>query len=158
MLVGRIYETVEDYYWPGVLAVVRIDTWPLRDGGSEQYALPLYLKEAYRGPCHALITEVWSLIRPDEDLPDIMMPLPIDLATPFFSLNIGPTLHVGMRFTFTSGTLHPKYEYAGTAYDYPETTPSTWPESVQAPPAVTPYMGGFIKRTALIYPPSYSTT
>jgi len=155
MLTGRTYTTTKDYYWPGVLSSIRTDSWPLNAGGTEEYVTPIYSKEAYRGPCKASVTEIWSAAVPTITDPSVMMPLPIDLASPFFSINVGPTLHGSASITLTSGTDHPKYDYAGTLLSIAATTPTTWPAFIADPPEVTPYRGGYLKRTVTIYPPSY---
>ena len=155
LLTGRTYSTIKDYYWPGVLSSIRTDSWPLISGGTEQYVTPIYSHEAYRGPCKAIVSEVWSSTAPRITDPVIMMPLPIDLACPFFSVNVGPTLHAGASITLTSGTNHPKYEYAGVVLTVVATTPTTWPTFIADPPEVTPFRGGYLKRTVTIYPPAY---
>lgn len=156
---GRTYTTAENYYWPAVLDSVtpyELDIWPRNAGGDDMYVRPLYSKEAYRGPCKAVVLETFHVTAPTPSEPNVMMPLPIDVSTPFFSLNVGPCLHDTLSFSITSGTSHPIYDYAGGTYSYPATSPIDWPASILAVDEVRPFRGGFLRTRVTVYPPDYT--
>ena len=155
VLKGRSYLTVENFTWPSVLNSIKVDVWPRNEGGADMYTRPYFSKESYRGPCSALVQETFFTKPPPVSAPKVMMPLPIDLATPFFSLNIAPCLHGALNISITSGTEHPIYDYTGGVYSYPATTPTSWPSSIVASDEVRPFRGGYMRTKVTIYPPGY---
>lgn len=150
------YFTVEDFYWPAVLAGVRIYDYELRNGGTEVYTEPYFSHEAYRGPCKARVEILWSSMEHNIDPPEIMQPLPLVVNTPFYSYSIGPTLHVGGTLTAVTGS-HPKYALnAGVAAQWDATSPTDWPATVRAADEQRPYRGGWLRTRVTIYQPSFS--
>lgn len=119
------------------------------------FTIPIYAKEAYRGPCRAYVEERFYLSPPPMEAPKVMLPLPIDLQTPVFGLNIGPTLHTARGITLNTGTNHPVYEYSVGSWNFPATTPTSWPSSVVASDECRPFRGGYIKTKVTVYPPSF---
>jgi hypothetical protein len=152
---GRSYYSTADHLWPAVLSTIQIDIWNRIEGGSDMFTIPIYAKEAYRGPCRAYVEERFYLSPPPMEAPKVMLPLPIDLQTPVFGLNIGPTLHTARGITLNTGTNHPVYEYSVGSWNFPATTPTSWPSSVVASDECRPFRGGYIKTKVTVYPPSF---
>ena len=151
---GRSYFTTEDHLWPAVLERIQIDTWPRKEGGSDMITTPIYAKDAYRGPCRAYVEERFYLSPPPMEAPNIMLPLPIDLQTPIFGLNIGPTLHTTRTVRLSTGTNHPVYEYTVGLWVFPATNYTDWPASVVASDECRPFRGGYLKTKVTIYRPA----
>ena len=152
-LSGRSYSTSHDYFWPAVLGNIQIDIWNRRAGGSDDIASPIYEKDAFRGACRALVTQKFFLAPQGTLSPDALQPLPIDLHTPVFGLNIGPTLHTARSVSLSTGTLHPIYEYTAGTWYFKATKPTAWPGSVIASDEQAPFRGGYMRTTVLVYPP-----
>jgi hypothetical protein len=150
---GRTYQTTEDFFWPAVLDSIQIDNWEMIAGGNKTYTTPIYSREAYRGPCNATVTEKFYTESPAVSPPETMLPLPMDMQTPEFGLNIGPTLHTANFIYISTGTDHPIYEYTVGTWNFPATSPTDWPASVIGSDIVTPFRGGYLKRTITIYQP-----
>lgn len=155
---GRTYLTTVDYSWPGVVSDVLTNTWERREGGQDQYAIPIFSKEAYRGPCKGSVTETWSSTAPTPGTPNVMLPLPLDLACPFFGHHIEPTLHVGMVRTISTGTAHPIYKYTVGTFTFPATKPVQWPTSIVKSDEVQPFRGGYLRTIVTAWPPDYTFT
>lgn len=153
---GRSYTTAIDYSWPGVLSDISVDTWERKDGGLQRYARPIYSKEAYRGPCKAVVTETFHVMAPVVTVPNVMLPMPIDLSTPMFSLNIGPTLHPAKTVVVANGTNDPEFVSTAGSYTFPVTTPAAWPTSILASDEVRPFRGGYLRTQVTVYPPTYT--
>lgn len=150
------YFTTEDFYWPAVYEGVRMYTYTLKRGGTETYAEPYNSKEAYRGPCKARVEVLWSASEHTVDPPEVMMPLPISVNTPFFAFNVGPSLHTSGYFNVVTGN-HPKYALnAGIAAEWEETSPTDWPATVRAVDEQRPYRGGWLRTRITIYQPEFS--
>lgn len=153
---GRSYATTMDFLWPAVLSNIQIDVWERTAGGTDMLATPYYSKEQYRGPCNATVTQKFFINPPSVQKPQVMLPLPIDVQTPIFGVNVGPTLHPARTITLSTGTDHPVYELTFGVWYFPPTTPTDWPASIIASDEVVPYRGGYMKTTVVVYPPSYS--
>jgi hypothetical protein len=153
---GRSYTTAVDYHWPAVLAGIDIHAWVRRDGGGQPYVVPIYSHEAYSGPCKATILETWSLVAPTPVQPNIMLPLAIDISTPFVDIHIPPTLHYDFDLDLTPGNNHPVYEYGIDSYAYAETLPDTWPASIMAADTVEPYRGGYLRTILTVFEPTFT--
>lgn len=151
---GRTYYTTVDYSWPAVLGSIELDQWDRKDGGYEIYVRPVFSREAYRGPCNATVIESFSLVAPTGLSVDSLQPLPINISTPMFSISIGPTLHVSDSLAISTGTSHPVYEY--TAGDFPidATSPTDWPGTLTIDDSVSPFRGGYLRRTITINSPA----
>lgn len=151
---GRTYYTTVDYSWPAVLGSIEIDAWNRKDGGSEDYVRPVFTREAYRGPCSATVIESFSKDSPTNLLVDSLQPLPINISTPMFSISIGPTLHVGDTLTISTGTGHPIYEYTGGDFIIDATNETDWPPTLVIEDSVSPFRGGYLRRTVTIDSPA----
>jgi hypothetical protein len=151
---GRSYTTTEGYFWPAVLGSIRHDPWPLRAGGTDSHIMPVYAREAYRGPCKAVVTEVWAATAPTPSVPGVMTALPIVISTPFCPISIQPTLHGAIdSFNVGSGTDHPVYDYAGATFSYAATVPTDWPATIIKSDEVRPFRGGWLRTTVTVYRP-----
>jgi len=152
---GRSYYSTADHLWPAVLSTIQVDIWNRKEGGSDMISTPIFSKETYRGPCRAYVEERFYLTPPPMESPKVMQPLPIDLQTPVFGLNIGPTLHAARSVTLSTGTSHPVYEYTAGTWNFQATTPTSWPSSLVASDECRPFRGGYIKTKVTVYPPSF---
>ena len=154
---GRTYPTTVDFYWPAVLSNIQVQPWERRDGGVQRYMIPEYVREAYRGPTPATVTERFYAEAPTVDPPQVMLPLPINIQSPYFGVNVGPTLHVEYNLDFTNGTEDPEFVFTVASYDIPATEPTDWPSSLLASDEVKPYRGGFLRTTIVLGQPLYTT-
>ena len=151
---GRSYTTTRDYTWPAVLSGIRVEDWELRAGGYNRYVTPLYKHETYSGPCRAFVQETFYTSAPTVVVPQVMLPLPILLATPVLSYREGPTLHNAISLSLSTGTGHPQYRYTAGVYSFPATNFTDWPASIVAADEVQPVRGGYIRSRMTIYRPS----
>lgn len=155
---GRTYYSTTDYSWPAVLEQIRVDNWELREGGEDRYVYPEYKREAYRGPCKMKVVETFHVTPPTDIVaPAPLLPLPIQIATPFLSFSDGPSLHEGDILTLFTGSNHPKYRATGGTYVIPGTSPTDWP-SVSTGLLVSddtkPFRGGYLRTKVTVYPPA----
>jgi hypothetical protein len=154
---GRVYNTNVNFSWPGVLIDIKTLIWPLRDGGDELYFQPVYApnKEAYSGPCAAKISQ--RFYKDDPEVPEIevMRPMRIDISTPFMSISVPPTLHLGIQTVVFVGNTHPKYQMASYTQEDPATKPPDWPDSIIASDEVRPFRGGYLRETVEVFPPTF---
>ena len=153
---GREYNTSVNAFWPAVLDSVAAEVWAKRGGGAQTYFVPKFKREAYRGPCAAVVFEKWSKEPPMPGDVTKLLPLPINIQTPYFSVNVGPTLHP--QFTplfFTTGTEDPVFEYAGYTYTFTGTDPHTdWPATQVVQDEVRPYRGGYMRTRVTVSSPA----
>jgi hypothetical protein len=149
----RTYNTTQAYYWPPVLSSISIGVWERRDGGIRRFAEPVYTEEGYNGECKAEVTETFHVTAPTVADPDVMLPLPINISNPFYSISVRPCLFAGATYSFTNGTEDPDYVYTVANYTFPSTSPTTWPDFVTIT-NVKPFRGGYMKSTIKIYKPS----
>lgn len=161
---GRSYQTTVDAYWPAVLSGIAIQAYNKKevdgvDGGTDYFAIPQFTKEAYRGPCKALVVESWSLNPVTITEPQIMQPLPIAFQTPWVGISIGPTLHA-MPANFFNVIISddPIYETVTAQYSsfFTATTPTTWPATFRLVDEQNPARGGYLRRIITAYPPVYT--
>ena len=153
---GRTYNTTINYSWPPVLSNIYVENWSRRDGGSERYFIPSYSKEGYNGPCAATVTETFHITPPELDKPNVMMPLPIDIQTPYFGIRVGATLHNAYNLTFTNGTTDPDFVYTAANYYFSATEPVEWPAEILAQDTVEPFRGGYLRTRIVVFPPDYT--
>lgn len=150
----RSFNTVESYYWPPVLSGVGQSTWTRRDGGIQNYLYPIYSKEGYRGECKAVVTETFHVAAPTIADPDVMLPMPISIQSPNFSISIGPTLHAALGpLAVTNGNADPEFEWFIDTFSYAATEPATWPSTITIE-NVQPFRGGYLKTSVVIDQPS----
>jgi hypothetical protein len=149
----RSYSTTQAYYWPPILSSIDIRLWERRDGGAQRYARPIYVEEGYRGECKADVVDTFHVTAPTVSAPDVMLPLPINISNPYYSISIGPCLFAGDTYSFTNGTEDPEFVYTVDSYVLPATVPVTWPDFVTIV-NVQPFRGGYLKSTIKIYKPA----
>lgn len=162
-VINRSYRTNVEFYWPAVLRQVnpmetkvynRKELPDGRSGGLNAYVDVIFKREAYRGPCAALITEVWNLNPASLPDPQIMLPLPLTYQSPWSAFNVGPTLHPGFTYNTTISD-DPEFEDVVITYEFAATVPTDWPVSITASDAQEPVRGGYLRRTVVVYPPTY---
>ena len=150
---SRSYWTSENYGWPSVVSSIRVETWERRDGGAQRYMVPVFSRNAYNGPCKALVIETWSKTPPAESLTETMQPLRIDFSTPYFAINIGPSLHAAQFVSFTNGAADPVFTYNIANFSTQATSPTDWPSSIIAADQVKPFRGGYLRQLVRVYQP-----
>jgi len=150
------YGTSVNYTWPAVLATIQIDEWIKRDGTETRITSPVFDKERYSGPCSAVITRHWrktplglSSLLVDEP----PQPLPINITTPYFSVNIPPTLHVGDTLSFTNGSDDPVYTATVASFPIAATNFTDW-QSFVISHEQKPFRGGYLDEMVTVYPPT----
>jgi len=163
--INRTYKTNIEFYWPAVLhqttpletkAYDRKDLPNGDPGGSNNYVDVIFIKEAYRGPCKASVTEVWNLAAVDPlPEPQVMLPLPLTYQSPFSSFNVGPTLHALIEYDSVIAD-DPEFVDVTINYTYGATSPTDWPASIIASDSQDPVRGGYLRRTITVYPPTYT--
>lgn len=155
-LSGRSYSTNIDYSWPAVLASLETDSWELRTGSADNYVRPVYAKNAYRGPCYAVVTETFHVTAPTTEVPFAFLPLPITVSTPFVQYREEATLHGAGTLLITTGDNHPVYRRTDGTYPIEATDPVDWPdEAILASEEVRPLRGGYLKTRVMVYPPNH---
>ncbi len=156
---GRSYDTTVDFSWPAVLGGITMDVWPLRSGGQEIYPRVFLSRESYRGATRATVFQQFfkdaATGEAELGLHEVLNPTPLQFSCPFFSLSVGPTLHVGDSITITTGTTHPKYDYAGDTWDFDASNYTDWPESMIASDELKPFRGGFLREQVTVYRPEF---
>jgi hypothetical protein len=155
---GRTYTTTVDFSWPADLGGIAVDTWNRKDGGFENYVRPIYTKDAYSGPCRAVVTESFHVSVPTVEQPEVLQPLPINISNPLFSVSVGATLHAASTVSVSTGTEHPVYVYTAGNYPIQATTPTSRPSSLLASDSVQPFRGGFIRKQVRVFAPQYQST
>ena len=164
---------------PAVLQQINMDTWNRRDGSYRVFPQVYYKRHAFSGEVRAAISEKWYASLPTLAGLQHLMPLPIVMSCPFFSLHVGPTLHASDTLTLTTGTVDPIWEYTGGNFYFPASRLVTeaatvgastvadqtdWPDSLKVADDPQPYRGGwlrkeitldltFVKKGSAVYPP-----
>lgn len=164
-LLDRTYITAVDFYWPGVLTDLFEYVYTKKDvfdkegnevsGGFDTFIEPILGKEAYRGPCKAEVREVFSLSEHTITKPNVMMPIPVAVTTPWASFSVGPTLHGIVTFDVDISD-DPVYSAVSASYSWPATTPTDWPAFIVASDTQEPVRGGWMRRLVTVYPPDYT--
>jgi len=177
------YHTYQNFYWPPVFHHLSKNIWKRRDGGTELVVTPHFYHEAYNGPTLMLIKTYW---RKDEwtfddtdaagatpaypDLTNIkpMVPLPMDFVTPMFNVHVKASLHDQITLTYTTGSDHPVWEYAGYTATFeptnyapadnlapsPHNKNGSWPASLVISDTQKPYRGGYLREHITAYRPN----
>jgi hypothetical protein len=156
---GRSYSTTVDFSWPAVLGAVVFQAWPLRAGGQEIYPQLNLIRESYRGPTRATVLQQFFATsaagEAELGLHEILNPTPLQFSCPFFSLSVGPTLHIEGNINVSTGTENPKYAYAGATWHFPATNHTDWPDSMIASDELKPFRGGFLREQVTVYKPQF---
>lgn len=137
-----------------MLTGVDIFPWPKRAGGQVDFWVPYFSRYRYSGPCKARIVAKWQPDEFDDVAPDVpMLPIPISVATPYFSLSIPASLHEEYNLTFTNGTTDPVFKLGVLNFTSAATNYTDWPATIVAQDTQKPYKGGFLRETVTIYKP-----
>ena len=150
-----LFRTI-NYDWPPVLDDVVFDTWPLRSGGQRTFPRVTYTRGPYRGPCNATVTRTWSKTAPitGGEVDPTMQPEPIAFTTPYFRVNVPPTLHVARNFTGTNGSEDETFERVDWSYDKGQTNYTDWPATLKISSEVKPFRGGWLHETVVVQRPT----
>lgn len=154
---SRSYASNVEFFWPGVFdfeSSLWTNAFPLKNGSTQYYSFVQLVKEAYRGPCRAIIEESISDTTVGVEDIEVMQPLPIQLTTPFISLSIEPTLHDAFDYTLDINS-DSIYEDVEGVFEYPATTPTDWPASVVGSWTAQPFRGVYFIRKVTVYPPEF---
>lgn len=156
VLTVRTYTSSINFSWPPVLDPanpIDVKDWELKDGASRYYPSPVFKREGYSGPCKATITETWSTTPFTIAAPDVVKPVPISYNCPFFSINIGPTLHGAVQITADTGSNDPTWGVnVGSTRTFAATDPSDWPTSITLDDQ-KPFRGGYLRQVVVINKP-----
>jgi len=154
-LTSESYNLVVPASWPAVL-----ESWDyqaIKDSTNTYVAKIIFdytLKKAYNGHCNARLTRTWSRTTPTVPTPVVLVPEAIEYNGITFSFAIPACLHFGFSVSETTGSNHPKYEYAAKSANFPATRYQNWPSSILYDVNIERYKGGFVKEELLVYAPS----
>jgi len=190
------FTTMQDYSWPAVLhggddnpltgdddsgGIVSF-SWTRREGGADSVVVPVYAREAYRGPTKIKIDLAWRKIPWDNpeagssgsatpptmeiDKDDAigygaklshvipMQPKTIVFTTPLITMQTKPCLHKAISLMVTTGTEHPIWELAGAEFDYDETNFTDWPTHLIISDTQKSFRGGYLRERVTAYAPT----
>lgn len=141
---------------------VEMMDWVLKGGDSRYWPRVKYLRYAFAGEVRAAISEKWYSTLPTLSGLQHLMPLPVVYSCPFYSLHIGPTLHIAFACSADTGSSDPTWgENLLSARTFPATqlvTESTsgaasstadqtdWPDSLKIADDPQPLRGGWLRR------------
>ena len=151
------YESTVNKRWPAVLEQLHPKTFFRRDGTDVFSYFPTYKEEEYSGPCRAIVTETWSKEAPtgQSSVGPFLKTTPVFYVTPLFRVSIPPCLHQAITFTGTTGTTSEEWEYNTWDDTIPATSQTQWVDVVISD-EVSPFQGGFLKKTVTCKPPVQS--
>jgi hypothetical protein len=152
----RQYTTWEDFSWPAVLdngSLIMVDI-PRKNGTSNTSVRVIPEKDAFRGPCKVIVYEYWKSTLPTLTAPDVIRAKDISFSGPYYSLSLNNVLHPGLTLISNTGTQDPVFKLGSYGQSYPASSPTTWPEYLDALVTVTPFRGGYLTRTKRVYSPA----
>jgi hypothetical protein len=151
----RTWDDVINYPWPDVLAGFDFYALPDADGQIAKIAQrPIWLREAYNGPCEAEITETWTLAEPTPPALVPMLEGEVWFDGALLSVPRLRCLHPELTFYEAPGSSHPtlgNYLYSQT---FEATTLEDWPAEHVASFTVRPAFGGYLSRKVVVKRPS----
>jgi len=148
------YTSYVNYSFPPVLEDIYFDLWEKRSGAETYSPRVKYSKGAYRGPCKAIVSVVWSRDLPSPDtLTKTMQPESIAVSTPYFNLSVRETLHEAVSVSVTNGTEDETYVYTAGTYTFDATNHTDWPDELTVSSTVKKFRGGWLKETTKIFKP-----
>lgn len=152
------YTSYVNYSFPPVLLPppdgIKFDLWEKRSGAETYSPIVRYKRGAYRGPCKAIVSVVWSHSQPSPDtLTKTMQPESIAVSTPYFNLNVRETLHGPVAISVTNGTEDETYVYTAGTYNFDATNHTDWPDELTVSSTVKKFRGGWLKETTRIFKP-----
>ena len=148
------YESTVNKRWPAVLQELKPQKWSQRDGTEVFSYFPIYTEEEYNGPCRATVTETWSKEAPtgQSSVGPFLKTTPVFFSCPLFRVSIPPCLHGAQTFSGTTGTTSDTWEYLTWNETIPATPQTGWVDVVVTD-EVSPFQGGFLKKTVTCKPP-----
>jgi hypothetical protein len=152
----QTYNTVQNFYWPPVLAAgtFEIISWVRRDGGADASPRYRFTNDGYDGPCYTAIVRTWQKTPFTIAPPVQMLPTPVNYTCPFFSINIPACLHGIVTCFANSGSSDPVYVLTADTFTVPTTNITTWPDTIVAADSQEPYRGGYLRTVITISKPS----
>ena len=148
------YTSYINYPFPPVLESIKFDLWEKRSGAETYSPRVKYSKGAYRGPCKAIVSVVWSHDQPSPDtLTKTMQPESIAVSTPYFNLNVRETLHKAVEVSVSNGTEDETYVYTAGTYTFDATNHIDWPPELTVSSTVKKFRGGWLKETTKVFKP-----
>lgn len=157
------FESDIDYYWPPVLSAIEFMDWARRDGGSDVYPRFKFDPEGYSGPCNAVVTRTWRKTPFTGMYSEKLLPKPINYGSPFFNLNIPPSLHVAIFCKCDIGNSDPVYGVnSGSSRTFEITkrisngtliNQSAWPSTLRANDQQEAFRGGYLRTVRIVYKP-----
>lgn len=152
---GTVYSTpiIVDYYWPPVLTSITQTPWVRKDGTTQMFTFPNYLRYAYNGPCLALKEEQWTASAPALVPPLVMDPMPIVYRGPNIQFSIPACLHGNYTFNEEVGSLDPVWNVGTFSQTFPATNFVDWPTSIVASFSTRRMYGGFLRQKITVYRP-----
>ena len=148
------YQSVVNYSWPAVLIGINFFAVEHKNGYLMRYGWDILMKEAYSGPCKALITEQWTVNPVTISGVTYMQPTGIFFDFPMTrNFSIPECLHGAITLNEVVGSSHPTLAPATTNKTFAATNFTDWPNSIIAGVQQAPYRGGYRTRTTLVYKP-----
>lgn len=161
----REYNSYVQQQLPAVLdptEPVEMMDWVLKDGGTRYWPRVKYYRPSFSGEIRAAISEKWYASMPALSGLQHLLPLPIVYGCPFYTINIGPTLHKDVELYANTGTEDPVWdENTGSNRTFPATQMVTegatagatstadqtdWPNTLKIADEPQPFRGGWLRR------------
>lgn len=162
---SRTYQIVTNYAWPAVLTGVHInpvyaDPGDIYSSITSYISSPVYLCNAYSGPCLADIFEIWTSkqpvvggsatwdstqigVSPKLYTPTPMLPQSIVFNSPDLTVSVPECLHDYLEFWSQNFRQY-----------FPATNFTRWPATTIAEVDLRPYQGGWLQRVTTVRAPS----
>lgn len=151
----RSWGDVVNYSWPDVLLGFNFYALPAADGSLYKIAQrPIYLREAYSGPCAATITETWTKTPPTPPVITPMLEGEVWFDGALLQVPRTRALHPAMVFYEAPGTGHPELGNYLYYQAFEATSLTDWPATYVASFNVTPAFGGYLSRKLEITRPT----
>lgn len=159
------YESDIEFYWPPVLAQTEFMDWARRDGGTDIYPRHRFEPDAYAGPCNSVVTRTWKATPFTGLNIEKLLDTPIHYGAPFFTLSVPSCLHGEVKPKCDIGSNDPYYKVnSGSERTIPaskkasnltgSTDCTSWPATLRAYDAQTPFRGGYLRTVRIISAPN----
>lgn len=151
----RSVSDVVNYSWPDVLLGFDFYALPAVDGSIYKIAQrPIYLREAYDGPCAATVTETWTKNPPTPPAITPMLEREVWFDGALLQVPRTRALHAAMVFYEAPGTDHPELGNYLYSQAFEATSLTDWPATYVAAFNVTAAFGGYLSRKLEITRPT----
>jgi len=157
------YSTTINYSFPPVLGGIYFDPWEKRSGAVTYSPRVEYKRGAYSGPCRASVSGYWTRGLGSEHpldsvvltgLSTVPQPTSIAVATPYFNLRVGQTLHGPVSVRVSNGNQDETYVPTAGTYNFKSTAPHTdWPSYLVLSSVAKKFRGGYLVETTTIFTP-----